>query len=137
MSAIVTLLTDFGTADGYVAEMKGVLLRLAPDVRVVDLAHDIPPGDLQAGAYAIGRSWHTFPPGTVHCAVVDPGVGTPRRALAAAVGGQFVVGPDNGLFTEVFAGGTTAIVTLAIPLEAAPGMPGCQRWRRERSDPAG
>jgi hypothetical protein len=118
MNAIVTLLTDFGTADGYVAEMKGVLLRHAPGVRIVDLAHDIPPGDVEAGAYAIGRAWRAFPPETVHCCVVDPGVGTARRAIAAAVAGQFVVGPDNGLFTEVFAEGAEAIVTLAIPLEA-------------------
>jgi S-adenosylmethionine hydrolase len=104
MSAIITLLTDFGTVDGYVAEMKGVLLSLVPGARVVDLTHEIPPGDIRAGAYALGRAWRAFPDGTVHLAVVDPGVGTARRALAAEVGGQRFVAPDNGLLSRVFEG---------------------------------
>lgn len=102
MSRIVTLLTDFGTADGYVAEMKGVLLSAVPDLVLVDLAHDIAPGDIGAAAYTLSRAWRAFPPGTVHLAVVDPGVGTARRALAAAASGRFLVGPDNGIFTHIF-----------------------------------
>ena len=81
MSAIITLLTDFGTVDGYVAEMKGVLLAQVPEVRLVDLTHDIPPGDIRAGAYALGRAWRTFPPGTVHLAVVDPAVVSKRECV--------------------------------------------------------
>ena len=112
MTAIITLLTDFGSADGYVAEMKGTLLRLAPGATVVDLAHDIPPGDIAAAAYAIGRSWRAFPRGTVHCCVVDPGVGTSRRALAGGAEGQAFTGPDNGLFTHLLASTSAALVEL-------------------------
>ncbi len=78
----VTLLTDFGTSDSYVAEMKAVVLRGAPASTLVDITHAVPPGDVRAGAYLLGRAWHRFPPGTVHLAVVDPGVGTTRAALA-------------------------------------------------------
>jgi S-adenosylmethionine hydrolase len=112
MTAIITLLTDFGTADGYAAELKGTLLRLAVGVTVVDLAHDIPPGDVAAAAYAIGRSWRAFPSGTVHCCVVDPGVGTSRRALAGEAEGQRFVGPDNGLFSQVLTTASAAFVEL-------------------------
>ncbi|CAA9350648.1 MAG: hypothetical protein AVDCRST_MAG11-3504, partial [uncultured Gemmatimonadaceae bacterium] len=84
MPAIITLLTDFGTADGYVAEVKGALLSLAPDAVVVDLTHDIPPHDVESGRLAIARYWRRFPAGTVHLAVVDPGVG--GRGAALAVG---------------------------------------------------
>jgi len=112
VTGIITLLTDFGTSDGYVAEMKGTLLRLAPGASVVDLAHDIPPGDIAAAAYAIGRSWRAFPPGTVHCCVVDPGVGTSRRALAGQAGGMAFTGPDNGLFTHVLASTSASLVEL-------------------------
>jgi hypothetical protein len=112
MSATITLLTDFGTADGYVAELKGTLLRLAPGAQIVDLAHDLPPGDVQAAAYAIGRFWRAFPAGTVHCCVVDPGVGTSRRALAMEAGGQRFTGPDNGLFTAVLAAGPVTVIEL-------------------------
>jgi len=83
MSRLVTLLTDFGTADGYVGEVKGTLLTLAPGATLVDIAHDVPAGDVAAACYVLGRTWRSFPPGTVHLAVVDPGVGSKRRALAA------------------------------------------------------
>ncbi|MGD0485083.1 MAG: SAM-dependent chlorinase/fluorinase, partial [Gemmatimonadales bacterium] len=79
---IVTLLTDFGTADGYVAEMKGALLARAGGATLVDVTHEIPPGDVAEAAYLLGRTWRAFPDGTVHLAVVDPGVGSGRRALA-------------------------------------------------------
>ncbi len=97
----ITLLTDFGTADGYVGEVKGVLAALAPSVVVQDVTHEIPPGDVRKGAMALSRYWNSFPPGTVHLAVVDPGVGTPRRGLALEADGRFVVAPDNGLVTGV------------------------------------
>ena len=98
---LITLLTDFGTADSYVAEVKAALLRAAPQATLVDLTHAVPPGDLRAAAYLLGRTWHRFPEGTVHLAVVDPGVGTPRAALAFGTAGHWFVGPDNGLFTPV------------------------------------
>src|SRR5829696_5050171 len=99
--SLVTLLTDFGTSDSYVAEMKGVLLRACADALLVDITHAVPPGDVRAGAYLLGRAWHRFPSGTIHLAVVDPGVGTTRAALALRAGGHWFVGPDNGLFTPV------------------------------------
>jgi len=97
--SIITLLTDFGTADSYVAEVKGVLLSRAPTATLVDISHDVPPGNVRAGQYLLSRVWSRFPAGTVHLVVVDPGVGTDRRALAAQAGGHRFVGPDNGLFT--------------------------------------
>jgi S-adenosylmethionine hydrolase len=99
---IVTLLTDFGTADGYVAAMKGVILSLAPGATLVDATHDIPPQDVQAGAFALRTFYPLFPPGPVHLAVVDPGVGSARRPIAVGAGGQWFVGPDNGLFTGIY-----------------------------------
>ena len=84
MQPIITLLTDFGTADGYVAELKGVLYSTAPGVMVVDLSHEIPPQDIEAGRLAVARYWRRFPSGTVHVVVVDPGVGASRSALAGA-----------------------------------------------------
>lgn len=97
--SIITLLTDFGTSDSYVAEVKGVLLSRAPAATVVDVTHDVPPGDVRAGGYILSRSWPRFPAGTVHLAVIDPGVGTARRALAAQAGGHCFVAPDNGLLS--------------------------------------
>lgn len=124
MSAIITLLTDFGTSDGYVAEIKGRLLRLAPDAGVVDVAHDISPGDVEAAAYVLGRTWRAFPEGTVHLAVVDPGVGTQRRALAAEGGGHRFVAPDNGLLTFVTDRAPLTAVALPVPEGAAPTFHG-------------
>lgn len=97
---IVTLTTDFGTRDGYVGEMKGVLLARAPSARLVDVTHSVPPGDTAAGSWVLGRVWSRFPEGSVHLAVVDPGVGSERRAVTALVGGRWLVAPDNGLVTE-------------------------------------
>jgi S-adenosyl-L-methionine hydrolase (adenosine-forming) len=102
--ALVTLLTDFGLHDYYVAAVKGTLLRLAPGTQLVDLSHQIAPGDVAAGAYMLGAAAPTFPAGTVHFAVVDPGVGSRRRILAAATGGEqpaLLVAPDNGLLTPL------------------------------------
>jgi len=96
---VVTLLTDFGLADSYVAEMKAVLLREAADAQIVDVTHLVPPQDVLAGSIALERAVAAFGPGTIHLAVVDPGVGSTRRILLADVRGQFVVCPDNGLIT--------------------------------------
>ncbi|MCL4502806.1 MAG: SAM-dependent chlorinase/fluorinase [Deltaproteobacteria bacterium] len=101
---LITLLTDFGTRDEYVACMKGVILSLNPQARLVDLTHEIPPQDIRAGAFILAAAAPYFPAETIHLAVVDPGVGTGRRALAAQVRDQFWVGPDNGLFHLIFAG---------------------------------
>jgi S-adenosyl-L-methionine hydrolase (adenosine-forming) len=121
---LITLLTDFGTADSYVAEVKAALLCVAPPATLVDVTHAVPPGDLRAAAYLLGRTWHRFPEGAVHLAVVDPGVGTPRAALAFGTAGHWFVGPDNGLFTPVLRDAAVEIVTLAIPPTAAPTFHG-------------
>lgn len=121
---IVTLLTDFGTADGYVAEVRGALLTLAPGVTLADLTHDIAAGDVAAAAYVLQRSWRAFPEGTVHLAVVDPGVGTERRALAAGAGGHRFVAPDNGLLSRVLEGHEARVVSLRPVPGASPTFHG-------------
>jgi S-adenosyl-L-methionine hydrolase (adenosine-forming) len=95
--SIVTLTTDFGTVDGYVGAMKGVVLSLARDATMVDITHDIPRHDIAAGAFAVAQAAPLFPPGTVHVAVVDPGVGGSRADIVVEAGGSYYVGPDNGL----------------------------------------
>jgi len=98
---ILTLLTDFGTEDEYVGVMKGIILSIAPDVRLVDLSHQIPPQDIRRAAFLLMSAVPYFPPDTVHLAVVDPGVGTARRPLAIRTPAGTFVGPDNGLFSWV------------------------------------
>ena len=98
---IITLLSDFGTRDGYVAAMKGVLLSRAPGATVVDAAHDIPPHDVAAAAWTLGQYWRFFPPGTIHVAVVDPDVGTARAILLVVADSHIFLAPDNGLLTWV------------------------------------
>lgn len=100
-SGIVTLTTDFGHLDSYVGQMKGALLSVDPAIRVVDLCHEVPPQRIDAGAYQLETGYAFFPPGTVHVAVVDPGVGSSRRALAVRAGAHYFVAPDNGLLTRV------------------------------------
>lgn len=121
---LITLLTDFGTADGYVAEMKGVLSTLAPGVPLVDLTHDIVPQDVEGGRLALARCWRRFPEGTVHLAVVDPGVGSERAALAVECDGRFLVGPDNGLLSPALLRGDARVVALPVPPNAAPTFHG-------------
>jgi S-adenosylmethionine hydrolase len=104
--------------------VKGALLSAAPGLTVVDLTHAVPPGDVRAGAYLLGRAWHRFPDGTIHLAVVDPGVGTERAALAIAAHGHYFVGPDNGLFTLVLRDAEVQIVVLATPDSASPTFHG-------------
>ncbi len=100
---IIILLTDFGTKDTYVGVMKGVIKGIAPDVDIIDLTHHIPPQDIAAAGDALASAYRYFPPGTVHLAVVDPGVGTSRRAVAARVGACVYVCPDNGLLSPLLA----------------------------------
>lgn len=99
MTRIITLLTDFGTVDGYVAEMKGVLLSGAPDATIVDITHDVPPQDVERARLTVARVWRRFPAGTIHVVVVDPGVGSGRAALCVESDGRFLVGPDNGVLS--------------------------------------
>ena len=122
--SLVTLLTDFGTSDSYVAEVKGALLSAEPALTVVDVTHAVPPGDVRAGAYLLSRAWHRFPPGTTHLAVVDPGVGTERAALAIAAHGHYFVGPDNGLFTPVLRDAEVQVVVLPTREGASPTFHG-------------
>src|SRR5919199_6047879 len=98
---IVTLLTDFGARDYFVGAMKGALLAVNPRAAVVDLTHEIPAHDIAAGAFTLLAAHDTFPKGTIHVAVVDPGVGSARRPLVVATHDYFFVGPDNGLFSYV------------------------------------
>jgi S-adenosylmethionine hydrolase len=91
------LLTDFGTADGYVAAMRGVIAARSPQTVVEDASHDIPFGDAVAASFALARYWKLYPPGTVHVVVVDPGVGSSRRAIAVLADERLAVGPDNGV----------------------------------------
>ena len=114
MSRLITLLTDFGTQDAFVGVMKGVIKSLAPDADIIDLTHHVPPQDIQAGAFVLHTACRYFPPGTVHLAVVDPGVGGARRPIAAQVGDFLYVCPDNGLLSHVLAQDT---LTQAVALE--------------------
>lgn len=102
MPPIITLITDFGTRDSYVSEMKGVILSLVADVQLVDVTHDVEPQQVAEAALVLEAAAAAFPAGTVHLAVVDPGVGTDRRAIVVVAGDQLFVGPDNGLFTPMF-----------------------------------
>lgn len=122
--AIITLTTDFGTADGYVGAMKGVIARLAsPPPTVVDIAHDIPPGDIAHAAWVVATSTPEFPLGSIHVVVVDPGVGGARREVVVRAGGRWYVAPDNGVLAYVVERGGEACAAYAIENE---------RFRAER-----
>ena len=98
----LTLTTDFGIKDGFVGTMKGVIWSICPAVQIADISHTIAPQNVLEGAFALWRAYPFFPAGSVHVAVIDPGVGTLRRPLAARLGSHFFVGPDNGLFTPIY-----------------------------------
>jgi S-adenosylmethionine hydrolase len=99
----ITLLTDFGLKDGYAGVLKGVIWKICPEAQIADLTHTVTPQNVMEGALALGRLTSYFPEGTVHVAVVDPGVGTHRRPVAMRLGAHYFVGPDNGLFGVVLA----------------------------------
>ncbi len=101
MTPRLTLLTDFGTRDGYVGAMKGVITTVAPEVALDDISHGVEAGDVEGAALTLERYWDRYPPGTVHLVVVDPGVGTDRRGLAVEADGRLLVLPDNGVVTRV------------------------------------
>jgi hypothetical protein len=115
LPGLITLTTDFGLRDPFVGIMKGVVLSICPSARLVDLTHDIPPQDVFAGGLALEAAAPFFPAGTVHLGVVDPGVGTARRAIAIRAGGAYLVGPDNGLFTFALGGDDWSAVSLIAP----------------------
>jgi len=98
---IITLTTDFGESDPYVAMMKGVILSINPDARIIDITHQIPARSIQEGGLIIKESYKYFPSGTVHVGVVDPGVGGKRRPIVVLADNYFFVGPDNGLFSTI------------------------------------
>ncbi|MCP9472800.1 MAG: SAM-dependent chlorinase/fluorinase [Nitrospira sp.] len=98
---LITLLSDFGVRDWFVPSMKGVILRINPAVSIVDLSHDITPHRIEEAGFFLASCIRYFPEGTIHVAVVDPGVGTSRRPLLISTGVSFFIGPDNGLFSEI------------------------------------
>src|SRR5262245_29152384 len=99
---VVALLTDFGTRDHYAGTMKGVALAICPDITFVDISHDVAPHDVLAGALELAAAYTSFPAGTILLVVVDPGVGSARRGIAAEAGDYKFVAPDNGVLTAVF-----------------------------------
>lgn len=121
MARLIVLLTDFGLADPYVGQLKGALLREAPEAVLVDLSHEVKPFNIVQGSFFLAASWRHFAPGTVFLGVVDPGVGTRRRSMAAEIGERWFVGPDNGLAALVLAeaGGAARAYELAAPPASA------------------
>ncbi len=117
---ILTLLSDFGLQDPYVGVMKGAIAQIAPDITVIDLTHDLPPQNVAAARFALMSAYPYFPPGTVHVAVVDPGVGSQRRAVALELPQGMLVGPDNGLLSGVLD---------QYPVIAAVELTNSQYWR--------
>lgn len=118
---IIALLSDFGTRDPYVAAMKGVVLAICPEVTLVDLTHDVPAHDVRAGARVLAECCGFYPPGTIFVAVVDPGVGSARRALAVDGGDRTFIGPDNGVLGDALVRHPpTQIVELTAPAYQRP-----------------
>jgi S-adenosylmethionine hydrolase len=126
MSPLITLTTDFGDASPYVAVMKGVILSLNPAARLLDLSHHILPQDVRHADYFLGTAVPYFPKGTIHVAVIDPGVGSERHPLLIEAGGQLLVGPDNGVFTR-------AVQTLGEPVRVR-RLTEPRYWRPKVSD---
>jgi S-adenosyl-L-methionine hydrolase (adenosine-forming) len=124
MPRIITLLTDFGTADGYVGEMKGVLLSAVPDAIIVDITHALAPQDVDAARLTLARVWRRFPRGSIHVVVVDPEVGSSRTALAVESDGRLLVGPDNGVLSPALISPGARVVSLPIPPDASPTFHG-------------
>lgn len=100
--SVISITTDFGTRDGFVGVMKGVILGIAPDAKIVDISHEIAPQNIHEAAFIVARQVFYFPEDSVHIVVVDPGVGTQRRPIAVQIGGHFFVGPDNSVFSPLY-----------------------------------
>jgi S-adenosylmethionine hydrolase len=99
---LITLTTDFGTADHFVGTMKGVIAGIAPRARVIDITHEISPYEVNEAAFVIAQAWRYFPKGTIHVIVVDPGVGSARRPVLCQAEGQFFIAPDNGVLSMIY-----------------------------------
>lgn len=112
---IITLTSDFGYKDHYVSVMKAVILGILPEVRFIDISHDIEPQDIMAGAWVIKNAAFMYPPETIHLAVIDPGVGTSRKPIIARIKNQIFVGPDNGLFSLAAEGESYEVYELRNP----------------------
>jgi S-adenosylmethionine hydrolase len=102
LGPIITLTTDFGTSDHFAGVMKGVVARIAPNARVVDITHQITPYEILEGAFVIAETWKHFPKSSIHVVIVDPGVGSARRPILAAAGGHYFIAPDNGVLSMIF-----------------------------------
>jgi len=118
--SIVTLTTDFGTSDGYVGAMKGIMLGINPHLNLIDVSHDVQPFDIVGAAFLLKQSLRHFPENTVHLVVVDPGVGSIRQAIAIQHEGYYYVGPDNGLFTLLLETDTPEQIVKLIKTDSAP-----------------
>ena len=117
---IITLTTDFGLRDPFVGIMKGVILSICREALLVDLTHEVAPHDVLEGALFLESAWRFFPPGSIHLAVIDPGVGSRRKALGLRAGGHCFVGPDNGLFTFALAADGWCAVSIEAPAYRLP-----------------
>lgn len=130
---LLTLLTDFGSADWYVAAVKGTVLRIAPWATIIDISHEVPPGNVETASFFLGATAFAFPPRTVHLSVVDPGVGSARRILMVEAGGSIFLAPDNGLLTPLLAS-AQAVRSVERPDLFLPG-PGSTFHGRDRFAP--
>lgn len=101
MKNIITLTTDFGTKDGYVGAMKGKILSINPNAKIIDITHEISPQNIREASWTLLRSTPLYPKNTIHVAVIDPGVGSMREAIVIQANDQWYIGPDNGLFTQI------------------------------------
>ena len=116
-NGIITLLTDFGESDGFVGTMKGVILSINPKATIVDISHEIPAQDVEAGAFVLNSSYQYFPRGTIHVAVIDPGVGSRRKILAVQSGDYFFIAPDNQVLKYIFHSSETLTVIAVLNKE--------------------
>ena len=107
---LISLTTDYGTGDHLVGTLKGVILKIHPDVQIVDITHSVIAYDVLDGALSIGAAAKFFPPRTIHVVIVDPGVGTPRRAILVSADNQYFIGPDNGVFSLIYERDPNAVV---------------------------
>lgn len=114
MKPIITLTTDFGQKDGFIGVMKGVIWGIVPEAQIADITHEIEPQNIRQGAYALWRAVPFFPEGSVHIAVIDPGVGTQRRPIGLRIGKQYYIVPDNGLITPFLVDGESAQESIEI-----------------------
>jgi hypothetical protein len=107
---IITLTTDFGEKDGYVGTMRGVILNICPTAILTNLSHYVPPQDIRSAAFVLYQAFDHYPPHTIHCVVVDPGVGSKRRAIAVRTNQGIFVGPDNGVFNPILSASDTRLI---------------------------